>query len=294
MDVDFYSGLTYDVTWNHSRKRCIKSVQLTLEMLDELIEAGCKNKNVFGVIEGGSDRKERIRSAQETAQRPVVGFLLGGFGLDESTTQRNEYIHLVLSEIPPDKPRMINGVGDPYEVLSCVEMGIDIFTNSFVGQATEQGCVLTWNLTPQKGKIYLDSDKIMISLLHTKFKEDMSPIVHGCGCYTCLNHTRAYICHLLSVHEMLGHTLIQIHNVFHYTAFFKVIRENVKGGTFEEYKQAVVSTQSTGSLPVKKTRTPGKLYCVHGHYARFCLTNLQIYSLIHWYDIWTKMWNYLQ
>ena len=43
------------------------------------------------------------------------------------------------------------------------------------------------------------------------FRKDTSPIVEGCCCYTCQNHTKAYINHLLNVHEMLAQTLIEMY-----------------------------------------------------------------------------------
>lgn len=43
------------------------------------------------------------------------------------------------------------------------------------------------------------------------FRKDTSPIVEGCSCYTCQNHTKAYINHLLNVHEMLAQTLLEMY-----------------------------------------------------------------------------------
>ena len=41
-------------------------------------------------------------------------------------------------------------------------------------------------------------------------RKDTAPIVDNCNCYTCQNHTRAYINHLLNVHEMLAQILLEM------------------------------------------------------------------------------------
>lgn len=53
-------------------------------------------------------------------------------------------------------------------------------------------------------------------IIYFCFRKDTSPIVASCTCYTCLNHTKAYINHLLNVHEMLAQTLLEMYeNLLH-------------------------------------------------------------------------------
>lgn len=61
---------------------------------------------VFGVVEGGDILDERLRSARETAKRPVAGFCLDGFqtGAMDSAL-RAQLIAAVTKELPEDKPR---------------------------------------------------------------------------------------------------------------------------------------------------------------------------------------------
>jgi len=40
---------------------------------------------------------------------------------------------------------------------------------------------------------------------------DMSPLVVGCECFTCTNHHRAYVHHLLNCHEMTAWVLLQLY-----------------------------------------------------------------------------------
>ena len=62
--------------------------------------------------------------------------------------------------------------------------------------------------------------KIICLCGNPKFKEDFTPVEEECDCYTCKNYTRGYIRHLISVDEMLGKTLLSIHNI----RFLKLIQ----------------------------------------------------------------------
>jgi hypothetical protein len=76
---------------------------------------------------------------------------------------------------------------------------------------------------------------------------DAQPLLSGCRCYTCVNHSRSYIAHLLNADEMLGDILLQIHNVHHYTQFFAAIRIAI------EESSAVAASASSSSSPAAVT-----------------------------------------
>lgn len=61
---------------------------------------------IFGVVEGGDILEERLRSARETAKRPVGGFCLDGFQAGSmNQALRTQLINAVTKELPEDKPR---------------------------------------------------------------------------------------------------------------------------------------------------------------------------------------------
>ena len=52
--------------------------------------------------------EERLRSARETAKRPVGGFLLDGFQGNPTTLEtRLNLLSSVTAELPEDKPRLV-------------------------------------------------------------------------------------------------------------------------------------------------------------------------------------------
>ena len=76
------------------------------------------------------------------------------------------------------------------------------------------------------------------------FSRDPRPLVPGCTCYTCRNHNRAYVHHLLNVHEMLGPTLLQVHNTHHYLRLFARVRDAVAEDTLPAFVDWFVKTNA--------------------------------------------------
>jgi len=53
-----------------------------------------------------------------------------------------------------------------------------------------------------------------LNLWSKMYQHDFTPICEFCSCGTCKNHTRSYIHHLLSVHEISAHLLLAEHNFY--------------------------------------------------------------------------------
>ncbi|KAH1065036.1 hypothetical protein J1N35_030023 [Gossypium stocksii] len=229
-----------------SDKRNKTSVDRTIKWLDECISLSPASGAVFGAIVGGSSLEERRRCAQEVATRNVSGYWVGGLGLGESMDERPALLNAVIEALPEEKPRLICGLGLPEEILQGIAAGVDLFESTYIYHLTLGGFALTFpldrtqinalNLAPSD----VGSDPRKINLRATVFRKDTTPIVEGCTCYTCQNHTRAYINHLLNVHEMLAQILLEIHNTHHFLGFFRLIREAINAGRFEEFRKEFV------------------------------------------------------
>ncbi|XP_063063554.1 queuine tRNA-ribosyltransferase accessory subunit 2 isoform X2 [Engraulis encrasicolus] len=171
---------------NPSRKRVRKAVDRTLAHLDEGLTLqqkmeGLKEAVLWGVCEGGDVCEERVRSARETAKRPVGGFLLDGFQSGAMANRlRQELVTKTTAELPEDKPRLIHGVGRPDEVLECIEMGIDLFESFFVYQVTERGCALNfpYDIDTDPELAVLDKEKerpVGVDVAQENGSSDISP-----------------------------------------------------------------------------------------------------------------------
>uniref|UniRef100_F7CN10 Queuine tRNA-ribosyltransferase accessory subunit 2 n=1 Tax=Xenopus tropicalis TaxID=8364 RepID=F7CN10_XENTR len=244
----------------NSRKRVKKSVDRTLAFLDECLQLLSGHEDLkpcvlIGAVEGGDLLEERLRSARETAKRPVGGFLLDGFH-GGSAEKELSLISAVTAALPEDKPRFIHGMGRPDEVLECVQRGVDLFDSCFPYRVTERGCALIFSHcyrpdpeTAEKsetsgaernGDVGAESEEpdadraemtsFEICLKEKRFREDFRPLLEGCSCYCCRNHSRAYVHHLLAAKELLAGILLMIHNFQHYFRFFGSIRAALRDG----------------------------------------------------------------
>ena len=124
----------------------------------------------------------------------------------------------------------------PHQVLNSVSLGIDLFALPFITQASDSGIAFTFRNPPEphgnEGGLPLGID-----LWSTAHAKDLSPLNADCKCYSCKNHHRAYIHHLLTAKEMLAWVLLQAHNHQVMDSFFENIREQVGKRTFEETAQ---------------------------------------------------------
>ncbi|TMS16441.1 Queuine tRNA-ribosyltransferase accessory subunit 2 [Larimichthys crocea] len=185
---------------------------------------------------------------------------------------RTQLITAVTKELPEDKPRLLQGVGRPDEVLACAEAGVDLFESFFPFQVTERGCALCFDydvspdperagrappavleleenretavVAQQNGDLNLDERTQMtsfeIDLKDKRYQDDFRPLVEGCGCYCCKNHQRAYMHHLLVTNELLAGVLLMIHNTAHYLGFFRALREALAGDKLDLLKRRVL------------------------------------------------------
>lgn len=251
MKPNLWTTLADEVPVWVSEKRNKASVDRTVRWLDDCIRLSVTGGAVFGSIVGGSSVEERHRCAQEVAKRNVSGYWIGGFGLGESMDERTALLDAVVDNLPVEKPRQICGLGLPEEVLQGIAAGIDLFDSTYIYHLTLGGFALTFPLdvlsTSQSSDIGSDCTKI--NLKATIYRKDKSPIIDSCNCYTCQNHTKAYINHLLNVHEMLANILLEIHNTHHYLLLFRSIREAIKEDRFEEFRQKFIEGRRDYILP---------------------------------------------
>ena len=57
---------------------------------------------------------------------------------------------------------------------------------------------------------------LLIDLTDKKYAKDGAPLVEGCTCLACKNHSRAYIHHLHQAKELLAQILLMGHNLHHF------------------------------------------------------------------------------
>jgi queuine tRNA-ribosyltransferase len=144
----------------------------------------------------------------------------------------------ILPEKLGNLPRLLfSDPATPHDILRQVSLGADIFTIPFLGATSDAGIALDFTFPapshPSEGTTS-DPRPLAFDLWSPSFKVDTAPLNASCECYTCKNHHRAYIHHLLSAKEMLAWTLLQIHNHHTMDNFFSGIRDSIARGTFDK------------------------------------------------------------
>lgn len=153
-------------------------------------------------------------------------------------------------------PRLsLSAVASPHELLDAIALGVDAFTVPFITDATEAGIALNFSFpvlsnAKSEGKAPLGID--MWSFI---FADDISPLLTGCRCYTCRNHHRAFVQHLLNAKEMLAWVLLQLHNHHVIDKFFAGARDSINSGFFESDRVKFAKMYSA-ELPAKTGQGP--------------------------------------
>src|SRR5206468_11645620 len=73
---------------------------------------------------------------------------------------------------------------------------------------------------------------------HAVHKRDPAPLESGCPCYACRHFSRAYLHHLFLAQEMLGPTLLSLHNVAYYCRLMEGVRQAIREGQLGEFRAA--------------------------------------------------------
>ena len=179
---------------------------------------------VFGIVQGGCYGDLREQSAREITAIDFDGYAIGGLSVGEPEPEMLRMAELTAPMLPADRPRYAMGLGTPVQLVELVARGVDMFD-----------CVLPTRLA-RNGTAFTFGGAI--SLKAAAYREDFGPIEDGCDCFTCQNHTRAYLRHLLNVDEILGLRLLTIHNLRCYLRLMEVVRSHLKAGTFGEFRAA--------------------------------------------------------
>jgi queuine tRNA-ribosyltransferase len=81
-----------------------------------------------------------------------------------------------------------------------------------------------------------------LNLSNASFSRDERPIDPDCHCYTCTHFSRAYLRHLINTGEMLGATLLSIHNIYTLVELSQRIRQSIIEKRFENYRQEMLTS----------------------------------------------------
>jgi len=199
-----------------------KAMERTHRWLDRCFKAKTNPKQaLFPIVQGAFFEDLRKESASVISTYDAVGYAIGGLSVGEPKDVMNHFTEFTAPLLPNNKPRYLMGVGTPEDLLDGIKRGIDMFDCVLPTRNARHGSFFTWN-----GKK---------NIKNKEFYDDSKPLVEGCQCYACQNHSRAYIRHLWRCGESTASTLLSIHNIQFLIEFSQKCREAILEDRFGDF-----------------------------------------------------------
>jgi queuine tRNA-ribosyltransferase len=187
---------------------------------------------LFGIIQGASYLDLRKESLERTVEIGFDGYALGGLSVGEEKNVMYEVIENIAPLMPKDKPRYLMGVGTPEDLVEAVARGIDMFD-----------CVMPTR-NGRTGQAFTSLGKLNIK--NARYTRDMKPLDENCSCSVCKRHSRAYLRHLYMAGEMLAGVLMTHHNLAFFLDTMKSVRQAIRSGNFQKFRQEFTEQISSG------------------------------------------------
>ncbi len=182
---------------------------------------------LFPIVQGAFFEDLRKEAANIVSSFDAAGYAIGGVSVGEPVEIKNKIVEYTAPLLPDDKPRYLMGVGTPIDLINGVKYGVDMFDCVLATRNARHGTFFTYS-----------GNKI---IKNKEFEEDFTPLDKNCNCYTCQNHTRAYIRHLYRTGEATAATLLSIHNIHFLVNLMEKIRKSIIEGNFKEYSEKLLS-----------------------------------------------------
>jgi queuine tRNA-ribosyltransferase len=190
---------------------------------------------LFGIAQGGVFEDLRLQSVEFIAGLGFPGIAIGGLSVGESKDEMLTVLDAIEPALPADRPRYLMGVGSLEDFVQAVMRGIDLMDCVFPTRLARNHAALT-----PLGRIHLRS---------APYAADPRPIDPECACYTCRSFSRAYLRHLAVAGEMLGATLITIHNLTALISLAGRLRQAIIDRQAEAFAASFLSAYRKHRLP---------------------------------------------
>jgi len=217
MVLDECSSLT------NNKDKLINAIEITTNWAKRCkIEFGKdKKKALFGIAQGGLDKKLRLDSLEKLISIDFDGYAMGGLAVGESQEQMFNILNNTVHYMPTNKPRYLMGVGTPSDILGAVKSGIDMFDCVIPTRSGRTGLAFTWD-----GKV---------NLRNAKYQNDKTPLDKNASIRNLKLYSKSYLNHLIKTNEILSSMLISLHNINFYQQFMSEIRKEIKKGMFNNF-----------------------------------------------------------
>ncbi len=223
----------YPCDFNYAKN----SMELTHRWLKRCIKRFCETEPKFGyrqflfpIIQGSTFPDLRKQSAEFVASQDLFGNAIGGLSVGEPAEEMYAMTDLVCAILPENKPRYLMGVGTPVNILESIAFGVDMFDCVMPTRNARHGLIFTWDG--------------ILNIKNEKWKNDFSPLDASGKSYVDNEYSKSYVRHLFSSNELLGSMIASVHNLAFYLDLVEEARQQIKSGTFSNWKSKLVGQLS--------------------------------------------------
>ncbi|MFV0444437.1 MAG: tRNA guanosine(34) transglycosylase Tgt, partial [Planctomycetaceae bacterium] len=211
------------------REQLIAAVDRTTRWAQRCREAQRRpDQALFGILQGGTDRELRERSAAGLLPIGFPGYAIGGLSVGEQPADMYTTLDFTVPLLPTDKPRYLMGVGRPIDIVEAVVRGVDLFD-----------CVMP---TRNARNATAFTSVGTVKLRNQVHQRDTAPLDPECDCPCCRQYSRGTLRHLFLSGEMLGPMLLSVHNLAYYQRLMRDLRAAIQANrllTFHAHHRAL-------------------------------------------------------
>jgi queuine tRNA-ribosyltransferase len=226
---DIQMQLDQCIQFPHTEKEAEKAMQLSLRWAERSRVAFHSEpqpgRGNFGIVQGGTNEKLRLASAEGLRQIGFEGYAIGGLAVGEGQELMLSTLNFTTPALPEDRPRYLMGVGTPEDLIESVARGVDMFD-----------CVMPTR-SGRHGQAFTRFGRI--NLRNAKHAGDTRPLDVEHPCPALSQYSRAYLHHLIRSGELLGMMLLSWANIAYYQTLMQGIRDAIDAGTFEDFRAAM-------------------------------------------------------
>ena len=221
-------------------KYATRSMHMTHRWLDRCITRHKETNGAYGyeqilapIVQGSTYPHLRKISAEYIASKEMPINAIGGLSVGEPHEEMYAMTDVVCDILPKDKPRYLMGVGTPANILECISRGIDMFD-----------CVLPTR-NARHGLLY--TSRGIVHIRNEKWKHCFEAIDPDSTASTSMNHTLAYLRHLVISGEPLGAMISSIQNLSFYLKLVRDARRHILEGSFSSWKTSILPIITAGA-----------------------------------------------
>ena len=214
-----------------------RAAQLSLrwaERCKRAFEGSPAGRALFGIVQGGDDKGQRVESARALVDMGFDGYAIGGLAVGEPQDVMLAIVEEVVPRLPASQPRYLMGVGTPDDLLAAVARGIDMFDCVLPTRNGRHGLAFT-----RHGPI---------NLRNARHAADPRPLDAESRCPAARDFSRAYLHHLVKANEALGGMLLSQVNLFYYQDLMQGMRAAIAAGTFADFCAAARESWARGEV----------------------------------------------